>query len=223
LHAVGEAQLAENILNAGHYGTISDKFGEGTKQIRYARGFLSHNAQGHGNFLTVARVVTGLYKKEMSMNSPQTTNNPQTSARDVNTEHQDNLSKLDRLALAITNRIGTMGFFMAIVAWTVLWLGWNFLAPKNLQFDPPMGFIFWLFLSNMLQIFLMPLLMIGQNLQGRHSERRAQSDFEVNVKAEQEIETILHHLEYQNTILQAMVEKLQINVSELRQGVHDQK
>jgi uncharacterized membrane protein len=150
--------------------------------------------------------------------------NPQKIAvRDVNTEHQDNLSKMDHLALVITSRVGTMGFFIAIFVWTVLWLGWNFLAPKHLQFDPPMGFVFWLFLSNMIQIFLMPLLMIGQNLQGRHSERRAQSDFEVNVKSEQEIQTILHHLEYQNTMLQAMVEKLQINLSELQQSIPEQK
>lgn len=53
----------------------------------------------------------------------------------------------------------------------------------------------WLFISNMLQIFLMPLLMIGQNLQGRHAEIRARSDYEVKVKAESEVDAILMHLE----------------------------
>src|SRR5262249_200993 len=108
--------------------------------------------------------------------------------RDVNAEHDQSLSTLDRVAIAITDRVGTMGFFLLIFFWTVGWLTWNFLAPKHLQFDPPMAFVFWLFISNMIQIFLMPLLMIGQNLQGRHAELRAQSDFEVNVKAEKEIE-----------------------------------
>ena len=32
-----------------------------------------------------------------------------------------------------------MTFFVLIVVWTVLWLGWNFLAPARLQFDPPMA------------------------------------------------------------------------------------
>jgi uncharacterized membrane protein len=36
----------------------------------------------------------------------------------------------------------------------------------------------------MIQLFLMPLIMIGQNLQGRHAEQRAESDIEVNVRAE---------------------------------------
>ena len=77
-----------------------------------------------------------------------------------------------------------------------------------LRFDPFPTFVLWLFISNMLQIFLMPLLMIGQNLQGRHSEARAENDFNVNVKAEKEIEVILEHLEYQNNLILEIVNKL---------------
>lgn len=57
------------------------------------------------------------------------------------------------------------------------------------------------FYTNMIQIFLMPLIMIGQNLQGRHAEKRAESDFDVNVRAEKEIEVILMHLEQQNDLI----------------------
>jgi hypothetical protein len=53
--------------------------------------------------------------------------------------------------------------------------------------------------------------MVGQNVQGRHSELREDNDLEINIKAEQEIEVILQHLEYQNAILIAMVEKLGVN------------
>lgn len=137
--------------------------------------------------------------------------------RNVNREHEGSLSRMDRLALFITDRVGTMGFFLVIFTWTVLWLGWNFLAPRHLQFDPPMAFVFWLFLSNMIQILLMPLIMVGQNLQGRHAELRAENDFDVNVKAEQEIEAILMHLEYQNAVLAALMAKLEINVEEVKQ------
>jgi uncharacterized membrane protein len=131
--------------------------------------------------------------------------------RNVNKEAAARLSALDRLACWITERVGTMGFFLIILVWTVVWLGWNLLAPSNLQFDPPMAFVFWLFLSNLIQILLMPLIMVGQNVQGQHSELRADHDLDVNVKAEQEIEVILEHLEYQNTILLAMVDKLGVN------------
>jgi uncharacterized membrane protein len=131
--------------------------------------------------------------------------------RNINKEAFDKLSALDRLACWITNRVGTMGFFLIVAVWTVLWLGWNLLASKDLQFDPPMAFVFWLFISNLIQLLLMPLIMVGQNVQGRHSEMRADHDLEVNVKAEGEIEVVLEHLEFQNKILIAMVEKLGVS------------
>ena len=122
-----------------------------------------------------------------------------------------NTSALDKLALWITGHVGTMGFFIVIFVWTVLWLGWNLLAPKELQFDPPSAFVFWLFISNLIQILLMPLIMVGQNILGREADARSEHDLEVNIKAEREIEVILRHLEYQNSILIAMVDKLGIN------------
>lgn len=121
--------------------------------------------------------------------------------RNVNREQQEKLSKLEHLAVWITDHVGTMGFFLIIFVWTILWLGWNTLAPKSLSFDPYPAFVLWLFMSNMIQIFLMPLLMIGQNLQSRHAEARAESDFEVNTKAEREVEAILMHLEKQNDLV----------------------
>jgi uncharacterized membrane protein len=102
-----------------------------------------------------------------------------------------------------------MGFFIIVFVWTIVWLGWNTLGPKESRFDPFPAFVLWLFLSNVLQIFLMPLIMIGQNLQGRHAEARAESDFDVNVKAEKEIETILLHLEQQNDLMLRILHHLE--------------
>jgi uncharacterized membrane protein len=132
--------------------------------------------------------------------------------RNVNSEASNNLSFLDRLACWITDRVGTMGFFFIVLFWTVIWLTWNLLAPPRLQFDPPTAFVFWLFISNLIQLLLMPLIMIGQNVQGRHSELRAENDLEVNIKSEAEIEIVLEHLEYQNALLIAMVEKLGVSI-----------
>lgn len=128
--------------------------------------------------------------------------------RTLHGERAPRMRRLDKFALWITRRVGTIGFFITIAGWTVLWLGWNLLAPPAYQFDPPMGFVLWLFISNMVQIFLMPLIMIGQNIQGRYAEARAEHDLDVNVQAEEEIELVLAHLEYQNAMLIAMVEKL---------------
>lgn len=110
-------------------------------------------------------------------------------------------SLLDQLALWITNKVGSMGFFVLIFAWTVGWLGWNILSPEKLRFDPYPAFVLWLFISNMIQLFLLPLIMIGQNLQSQHSEHRAETDLKINELAEMENETILIHLENQNAMM----------------------
>ncbi len=128
--------------------------------------------------------------------------------RNANVEHRERLSLLDHFAIYITEHIGTMGFFFIIFVWTVSWLCWNVFAPIEFRFDPYPAFVLWLFISNMIQIFLMPLIMIGQNLQGRHAEARAEADFDVNTKAELEIETILAHLENQNDLILEILNKM---------------
>jgi uncharacterized membrane protein len=97
------------------------------------------------------------------------------------------LSKIDRFAIAITNRVGTINFFLLIVLWTAMWLGWNTLAPKAWQFDPYPGFVLWLFISNMIQIFLMPLILIGQNIQTKQTEELTKLDYNLDKEIEKDI------------------------------------
>ncbi|MEI6843457.1 MAG: DUF1003 domain-containing protein [bacterium] len=129
--------------------------------------------------------------------------------RNVNIEHKEALTRLEKFAVWVTENIGTMGFFFFILAFNACWIAWNVLAPQEMVFDPGWSFLVLLFINNILQILFMPLIMVGQNLQGRHSEARAEADFEVNTKAEEEIETILIHLENQNDIMAEILEKLE--------------
>jgi uncharacterized membrane protein len=129
--------------------------------------------------------------------------------RNVNVQHKAKLSKIDNVAIWITEHVGSMGFFIIIFCWTFGWLTWNTLAPQNLRFDPFPAFVLWLFISNMIQIFLMPLIMIGQNIQSKHSEILAEEDFAINKKAEIEIETILLHLENQNELIIQILKHIQ--------------
>jgi len=129
--------------------------------------------------------------------------------RNLNIEHKEDLSNLDKAAVWVTDMIGTMGFFFIVVSWTVIWLTWNTIGPVSARFDPYPAFVLWLFISNMIQLFFLPLLLIGQNLEERRSEARAEIDFETNVKAEKEIETILTHLEYQNELIATILNKIE--------------
>ena len=128
--------------------------------------------------------------------------------KNVNEMHRERLSALDNLALFITQHVGTMGFFFIIFTWTICWLSWNIFAPKELKFDPFPAFVLWLFISNLIQLHLMPLIMVGQNLQNRHSELRSEREFATNKKAEKEIETILLHLENQEKQIEELHKKI---------------
>lgn len=127
--------------------------------------------------------------------------------KNANHIYKELLKESEKFAIWITNKVGSIGFFAIIFFWTVVWLGWNIFAPANLRFDPYPAFVFWLFISNMIQIFLMPLIMVGQNLQSKHSEIRAETDYEVNLKAEKEIQEIKNELSEIKELIKALSEK----------------
>lgn len=129
--------------------------------------------------------------------------------RNLNLEYREKLNVLDKIAIFVTEKVGSMGFFFIIFLWTIVWLGWNMTGPSESRFDPYPAFVLWLFISNVFQLFLLPLLLIGQNLQGRHSEVRAEIDFETNIKSEKEIEAVLKHLEYQNEMIITILQKVE--------------
>lgn len=139
--------------------------------------------------------------------------------RNANIVHEQSLSALDRLAIAITDKVGSIGFFLIIAGWTVLWTGYNIIASEIPAlhwpaFDPFPAFVAYLLISNVIQILLMPLIMVGQNLQGRHAETRAELDFEINQKAEKEVTTTLLHLERNTGLLLKLMQHLDVRISD---------
>ena len=129
--------------------------------------------------------------------------------RNAHLEHRRALSRGEKLTLFVHRRIGSLGFFFLLLVWTLVWLGWNIFAPIELRFDPAPAFVIWLFASNILQLILLPVIMVGQNIEGRAAEHRAQTDFEINQQAEEEIKVIIGHLENQNELLLEILKKIE--------------
>lgn len=129
--------------------------------------------------------------------------------KNINIKHQENLTRIEKFAVWITDNIGTMGFFFIVLIWTVLWILWNVFASTEYAFDPFPAFVLWLFISNMLQLFLLPLIMIGQNLHSRHAELRAESEYEINIRVAKETEAILINLEKQEELMLDILKKLE--------------
>jgi uncharacterized membrane protein len=142
-----------------------------------------------------------------------------TPIKNANTEHEKGLSSMDKVALWITDRVGSMSFFILILVWTILWCGYNIVATmipalKWPSFDPFPAFVAYLLISNVIQILLMPLIMVGQNVQGRHSEIRAELDFEINQKAEKEVIEILRGLEHNTDLLIQLMKHMNCRIDD---------
>jgi uncharacterized membrane protein len=126
--------------------------------------------------------------------------------RNVNKISKDGLSFTDRIAVAATGVVGTMGFFFFCIIMVTLPLIYRDTMPV-IQYIS----------SRYLQLIFQPLIMVGQNLQSKHSELRAENDYQINLKAEHEIEVLYKHLEYQNAILITMMKKMDISMDEVLQ------
>ena len=122
--------------------------------------------------------------------------------KNVNVVHLERLSKNERIALIITRHVGTMWAAYLFGALTLVSL------PAAIASQNSLVIVAWI-AQTFLQLVLLPIIIVGQNLQGKHSEARAEADFEVNTKAEREIETILQHLEYQNDLILQILRKVE--------------
>jgi uncharacterized membrane protein len=114
----------------------------------------------------------------------------------------------DRIAMFITGAVGTMYavyfFTLAIAGW-MLWQG----HLANKPFDP-YPFAFLLFLGNIVQLLLMPLIMVGQNIQGRHAEIRDEEEYHTTMSSYKDIEHILARLDAQDQELLRQTKILEI-------------
>jgi uncharacterized membrane protein len=108
--------------------------------------------------------------------------------QNINDVHTDSLTWTEKVAQFITDKVGT---FSCFVFFTFLAC---FSLPATIQAHSAILWVQWI-TQTFLQLVLLPLIMIGQNLQSRHSELRANEDYEVNVKAEKEIEEIHRKLD----------------------------
>ncbi len=116
--------------------------------------------------------------------------------RNVNKEHKDSLGLLDKAALFITSIVGTMwcAIVFAIIAFISL--------PQAIA-GGTAPIISWI-AQTFLQLVLLSIIMVGQNLQSKHSELRAEADYETDVQAQKEISAL-------HAKLDKVLEKLQEN------------
>jgi uncharacterized membrane protein len=134
----------------------------------------------------IADVAGALFQKVHRTHKPE----------NVNEKLEGSLALNDRIALSVTNAMGTMWalYFMAI--FMLIWCLWQFVMGQK-AFDPyPYAFL--LFLGNIVQLLLMPLIMVGQSILSKHAEMRADEQYKTTVTSYQDLENVMNHLDAQD-------------------------
>jgi uncharacterized membrane protein len=114
-------------------------------------------------------------------------------AKNVVKELEQNLSWQDRLADKVAELNGSWSFILGLLAMTGCWTLVN--VPRILKepFDP-FPYVFFNLLLAILVALQGPLIVMSQNRQTLKDRAQAETDFQVNLKNEVNIETILREL-----------------------------
>ncbi|MFH0952114.1 MAG: DUF1003 domain-containing protein [Patescibacteria group bacterium] len=112
--------------------------------------------------------------------------------RYVKKEFKRKSSWQDLMADKITGFVGSMGFVYFHVAWFLIWLIYN--AIKGLNPWDPYPYNFLTMIVSLEAIFLSTFVLISQNREAERTDLRDQLDFEIDTKAQKQIESILRKL-----------------------------
>jgi len=107
----------------------------------------------------------------------------------------------DALAKFLTRSFGTLRFLILTLAFIFIWILFNLgLVPGVNPFDV-FPFVWLVTIVQLFSIVLSIIILMSQNKEEKIAEVRQQMDFEINVRAEQEITKILEMIEKIHTNL----------------------
>lgn len=112
------------------------------------------------------------------------------------------LSINDRIGLGITKRIGSMWAAYAFGLLTLVSL------PAAIASGQPIIIVAWI-AQTFLQLVLLPVIIVGQNLQAHESEKRAIATYEDAGAILEEAKEIQAHLTTQDTALNHLIDRLE--------------
>ena len=126
--------------------------------------------------------------------------------RDLNRDVERRLTFADRVADDFSRLVGSWPFVLAQVGIIVVWILLNALKLIG-HWDPyPFGF-----LSVVVGIEIaiwVSLVLMSLNRMADRDRLRAQQEYELNVKAEEELKALMNHLMHQDEILLQIVNRL---------------
>jgi uncharacterized membrane protein len=142
-------------------------------------------------------------------NKAQVTGPPEEKPGEIKSNLNFDKSRSDKLAMFISDAFGSITFLCICLIVFIIWITWNLnLIPLLKPFDP-FPFPELEMVVSLFAIILSVSVLISQNRQGRMEKLRQKVEFEVNIRAENEITKVL-------AMLHQIQKKLGINT-------HDQE
>ena len=126
--------------------------------------------------------------------------------RDLNREVERRLTFADRVAADFAQLVGSWIFVLAQVGIMVLWVGlnaFNLIHPWDRY-----PFLFLNFILSLEAAIWVSVVLMALNRIAERDRMRAQQDYELNVKAEEELKALMNHLMHQDEILLQIVNRL---------------
>src|SRR5215470_890619 len=121
------------------------------------------------------------------------------SLLDINQEHDRSLSVGERIADRVAEIIGSWPFIIIQSIVLGAWITLNIIA--YIQHWDPYPFILLNLALSFQAAYAAPIIMMSQNRQADKDRLMSQHDYQINLKAEQEVKAIMHHLEQQDDIM----------------------
>ena len=134
--------------------------------------------------------------------------------RDLNREVERKLTFADRVADDFARLIGSWVFVLAQAGIMVLWVGLNALNVIHPWDRYP--FLFLNFILAVEAAVWVSVVLMAINRLADRDRLRAQHDYELNVKAEEELKALMNHLMHQDEVLLQIVNRLDRGDRELK-------
>lgn len=136
--------------------------------------------------------------------------------RNVSVEYETKRSPGQRVADTVASIIGSWPFIITQSCFLVLWMATNVYLLLMVRTHPgltkawdPYPFILLNLMLSFQAAYTGPIVMMSQNRQNEKDRLAAQQDFEVNQRAEEEIEIMMKELVYQDQFILDVVARLE--------------
>ena len=124
----------------------------------------------------------------------------------INRRHDDSLTAGERIADRFAEIMGSWSFIIVQSLVFSLWIAVNAIA--FIRHWDPYPFILLNLVLSFQAAYAAPIIMMSQNRQADKDRLMAEHDYQINMKAEQEVKSIMQHLEQQDEVMIDILRRL---------------